>query len=114
MARGSGSLFQIVEWDGKVIWEHPERMDPNFDHGVNGSLFGDWMHTSSFDYNEFLDQVVINTSTFSEFYVIDHGGHGRSPSEYLQANRVELLVDATERVLARTLAGLSGFRTAIR
>ncbi|TDJ47171.1 MAG: hypothetical protein E2O51_01510 [Gammaproteobacteria bacterium] len=56
-----------------VISEHPERMDPNFGHGVNGSLFGDWMHTNSFDYNQVLDQVVINNSTFSEFYVIDHG-----------------------------------------
>ncbi len=56
-----------------VISEHPERLDLNFGHGVNGSLFGDWMHTNAFDYNERLDQVVINNSTFSEFYVIDHG-----------------------------------------
>ncbi len=56
-----------------VISEHPEKMDPNFGHGVNGSVFGDWMHTNGFDYNEDLDQVVINNSTFSEFYVIDHG-----------------------------------------
>ncbi len=56
-----------------VISEHPEKLDPNFGHGVNGSVFGDWMHTNAFDYNEELDQVVINNSTFSEFYVIDHG-----------------------------------------
>jgi hypothetical protein len=56
-----------------VISEHPGKLDPNFGHGVNGSLFGDWMHTNAFDYNEELDQVVINNSTFSEFYVIDHG-----------------------------------------
>ena len=56
-----------------VISEHPGKLDPNFGHGVNGSLFGDWMHTNSFDYNEHLDQVVINNSTFNEFYVIDHG-----------------------------------------
>ncbi len=56
-----------------VISEHPGKLDLNFGHGVNGSVFGDWMHTNAFDYNEELDQVVINNSTFSEFYVIDHG-----------------------------------------
>ncbi len=52
-----------------VISEHPEKLDPNFGRGVNG----DWIHTNSFDYNEILDHVVINNSTLSEFYVIDHG-----------------------------------------
>ncbi len=52
-----------------MISEHPERLDPNFGTGVGG----DWIHANSFDYNEVLDQAVINNSTFSEFYVIDHG-----------------------------------------
>ncbi len=56
-----------------VVSEHPGKLDLNFGYGVNGSVFGDWMHTNAFDYNAELDQVVINNSTFSEFYVIDHG-----------------------------------------
>ncbi len=52
-----------------VISEYPGKMDPNFAGGVSG----DWIHINGFDYNEVLDQVVINNSTFSEFYVVDHG-----------------------------------------
>lgn len=52
-----------------VISEHPEKMDPNFANGVSG----DWIHINSLDYNETLDHIVINNSTFSESYVIDHG-----------------------------------------
>ena len=52
-----------------VIEEHPERLDPNFGRGVSG----DWIHANAFDFNETLDHVVINNSSFSEFYVIDHG-----------------------------------------
>ena len=53
-----------------VVKDHPEKLDPNF----AGGRRGDWIHTNSFDYNEMLDQVVINNSTNSEFYVVDHGG----------------------------------------
>ena len=52
-----------------VVSEYPGKMDPNFAAGVSG----DWIHVNGFDYNEVLDQVVINNSTFSEFYVVDHG-----------------------------------------
>ena len=52
-----------------VVSEYPGKMDPNFGGGVGG----DWIHINGFDYNEVLDQVVINNSIFSEFYVVDHG-----------------------------------------
>jgi hypothetical protein len=52
-----------------VISEHPGKMDPNFANGVSG----DWIHINSLDYNETLDHIVVNNSTFSESYVIDHG-----------------------------------------
>ena len=52
-----------------VVSENPGKMDPNFGAGVGG----DWIHINGFDYNEVLDQVVINNSTFSEFYIVDHG-----------------------------------------
>lgn len=53
-----------------VIAENPGKMDPNFANGASG----DWIHINSLDYNETLDHIVINNSTFSEAYVIDHGG----------------------------------------
>ena len=81
-----------VDMDGNVIWEWNisdhvvqdydsslknygvvaetyGKMDINFAAGVSG----DWIHINGFDYNEVLDQVVINNSTHSEFYVVDHG-----------------------------------------
>ena len=55
--------------EGKAIADYPGKLDPNF----GGGRSGDWIHINSFDYNEVLDQIVINNSTDSEFYVIDHG-----------------------------------------
>ena len=52
-----------------VVSEHPGKMDPNFSNGVSG----DWIHINSLDYNETLDQLVVNNSRFNESYVIDHG-----------------------------------------
>jgi hypothetical protein len=53
-----------------VIRESPGKMDINFaDNGISG----DWIHANSMDYNETLDHIVINNSTHSESYVIDHG-----------------------------------------
>ncbi|MHC5112570.1 MAG: aryl-sulfate sulfotransferase, partial [Planctomycetota bacterium] len=53
-----------------VVSENPGKMDINF---RDGGVSGDWIHANSFDYNEKLDHIVINNSTFSESYVIDHG-----------------------------------------
>ena len=55
--------------NGKTISDYPERLDPNF----GGGRRLDWIHINSFDYNDVLDQVVINNSWDSEFYVVDHG-----------------------------------------
>lgn len=52
-----------------IIREHPGNMDLNFGSGVNG----DWIHINGFDYNETLDQIIVNNSRFSESYIIDHG-----------------------------------------
>jgi hypothetical protein len=54
---------------GKTIADYPGRLNPN----VGAGRGGDWIHANSLDYNEELDQIVINNSTDSEFYVIDHG-----------------------------------------
>lgn len=51
-----------------VISDHPELMDLNF-----GSEFGtDWIHANSIDYNSELDQIVISSRNFNEFWIIDH------------------------------------------
>jgi hypothetical protein len=53
-----------------VIKDHPGKLDVNFGRGRTG----DWIHINSLDYNEALGQMVVNNSTDSEFYIIDHQG----------------------------------------
>ncbi|MCR9197006.1 MAG: aryl-sulfate sulfotransferase [Planctomycetaceae bacterium] len=48
--------------------EHPELVDINFMHRP----VADWIHMNSIDYNEKLDQIVVGSRTFSEFWIIDH------------------------------------------
>jgi hypothetical protein len=91
----------IVEFDraGNIIWEwrfwdhmvqdyDPTKLyygDPTapenwgkLDVNVNANTWGefgmapDWNHTNSFDYNETLDQLVINSREHGEWYVVDH------------------------------------------
>jgi len=52
------------------IADYPGRIDMNIP-GL--PVQRDWLHCNSIDYNQALDQIVIN-SVRGEFYVIDHGG----------------------------------------
>lgn len=54
---------------GKTIADYPGRLNINL---TGHALKSDWLHCNSLDYNQALDQVVIN-SVQGEFYVIDHG-----------------------------------------
>ncbi len=65
----------IADWyyDGDLQEAHYHRLDIN--HKNNQGIFGlreDFFHTNSFDYNADRDEVVLNSRTFSEFFVIDH------------------------------------------
>jgi hypothetical protein len=53
-----------------VVKDRPGRLDVNFGRGRSG----DWIHINSLDYNDALGQMVVNNSTDSEFYIIDHDG----------------------------------------
>lgn len=48
--------------------EHPERVDINY----MTRPVSDWIHMNSIDYNAELDQIVVGSRTFSEFWIIDH------------------------------------------
>ena len=55
--------------EGKTIADYPGKLNLNLQgHTVSK----DWLHCNSLDYNQALDQIVIN-SVQGEFYVIDHG-----------------------------------------
>jgi hypothetical protein len=54
---------------GKTIADYPGRLNANL---PGRPVRKDWLHCNSLDYNQELDQIVIN-SVQGEFYVIDHG-----------------------------------------
>jgi len=54
---------------GKTIASYPNRLNINL---TGHNLKADWLHCNSLDYNQTLDQIVVN-SVQGEFYVIDHG-----------------------------------------
>lgn len=55
------------------IAEHPELVNLNFEpnEGMGGAS-ADWIHFNAIDYNAELDQIVVSSRHFSEFWVIDH------------------------------------------
>ena len=54
-----------------VISENPQLININFE-GIDIEYEADPIHMNSVDYNEELDQIVINSRNFSEFWIIDH------------------------------------------
>ena len=84
----NGGIDPEVVWEWRV-WDHliqsvsdtfpnygfavenPHRIDLNFTNGITPSV-QDWLHVNAVDYNEELDQIIVNCRNFSEFWVIDH------------------------------------------
>ena len=77
----------IIVWEWRLKDHFVQGIDPNranFGNAQNNrqlvdlnysgnSYFGDdWFHTNSLAYNEDLDQIIISTRNFSEFWVVDH------------------------------------------
>ena len=52
-----------------IIAEHPEKFNINYPPLSQSS---DWLHMNSIDYNETLDQIILSSRNFNEFYIIDH------------------------------------------
>jgi hypothetical protein len=52
-----------------VVADHPELIDLNF---VSGAGDEDWIHANALDYNPELDQVMVCSLIFNEFWIIDH------------------------------------------
>ncbi|MBT8196232.1 MAG: aryl-sulfate sulfotransferase, partial [Bacteroidia bacterium] len=53
-----------------VIADNPELIDFNFTNSQIGNP--DWCHANALDYNPALDQIMINSRNFHEFWIIDH------------------------------------------
>ena len=52
-----------------TISEHPKRININYAYDGTDP---DWLHANSIDYNANLDQIIINSPTFNELWIIDH------------------------------------------
>ncbi len=52
-----------------VVSDHPELLNINFSAFANNP---DWLHVNSVAYNQELDQIVLSSNHFSEFWIIDH------------------------------------------
>lgn len=50
------------------VADHPELVDINF---LSRNI-PDWIHANAIDYHEELDQIIISSPFFNEFWVIDH------------------------------------------
>jgi len=54
-------------------FDFPERLDINYFIGTQSATsILDWMHSNAIDYNPDLDQIILNSRNYSEFYIIDH------------------------------------------
>ena len=56
---------------GKIS-EHPERVDINFTHAIQGKDYSDFSHGNSIDYNPTTDQILISARNFNEVWIVDH------------------------------------------
>lgn len=58
-----------------IVSEEPRKFNINYTSGsgaTNGAGASDWMHVNSIDYNSALDQIIVSSLKFSEFWIIDH------------------------------------------
>ena len=57
-----------------VVADNPQLLNINYTGPGINTVDGpaDWIHANSIDYNEELDQIIINSRTLSEFWIIDH------------------------------------------
>ena len=54
-----------------IISQNPNRLNVNY-NTANLSNNPDWIHANSLDYNSDLDQIIINSASWGEFWIIDH------------------------------------------
>ena len=52
-----------------AVEDHPEKINLNYYHDETDA---DWLHFNSIDYNEKLDQIIVSSPHFNEFWIIDH------------------------------------------
>ena len=66
------------------VQNNRQLVDLNYDG--NSDFVDDWFHANSLAYNEDLDQIIISTRNFSEFWVVDHSTTTLEAASHLGGN----------------------------
>lgn len=61
--------FDVTKDNYGVVEDHPEKVDLNYNVDPGNP---DWIHANALAYNAELDQIIVNSRNFSEFWIIDH------------------------------------------
>jgi len=61
--------FDVTKENYAVVADHPELLNINYRAFQNTP---DWLHINSIAYNPELDQIILSSNHFSEFWIIDH------------------------------------------
>jgi len=62
--------FDATKANFGVVEDQPGKLDINYVDGVNTGE--DWLHGNAIDYNAELDQILLCSPNFGEFWIIDH------------------------------------------
>ncbi|MCB4799892.1 aryl-sulfate sulfotransferase [Neotamlana laminarinivorans] len=54
-----------------ILSDNPQLLNINYTYEAS-DYEADWLHMNGVDYNETLDQIVVSSRNFSEFFIIDH------------------------------------------
>ena len=65
--------------------EHPELLDINYVNNIVNEP-ADWMHANALDYNADLDQIILSSALFNEFYIIDHSTNSAEAASHSGGN----------------------------
>ena len=66
--------FDSTKLNYGVVADHPELVDINFEANPGGGASSgpDWIHLNSINYNAVLDQIILSSRHFDEFWILDH------------------------------------------
>ncbi len=71
-----------------IVAEHPELVDLNFEANAGGGVLSgpDWIHLNAINYNPDLDQIVLSSRNFDEFWIIDHSTTSQEAASHTGGN----------------------------
>ncbi len=78
--------FDSTKINFGVIADHPELVDINFNGASGGPNGNDWVHANAINYNPELDQIILSSRNFNEFWIIDHSTSTQEATSHIGGN----------------------------